>query len=62
MNRIKFLQWAAKQGWKHGQPILNKAYNYFFDKGKLPNPKDILQRAKKLYDAGKAVLKVGLLK
>ena len=57
MNRIKFLQWAATQGWKHGQPILNKAYNYFFDKGKLPNPKDILQRAKKLYDAGESSFK-----
>ena len=50
MGRMKFLQWAAAQGWKHGQRYLQKAYNHFYDKGKLPDPKAILQKAKNLYD------------
>ena len=50
MGRVKFLQWAAAQGWKHGQRYLQKAYNHFYDKGKLPDPKVILQQAQKYYD------------
>ena len=50
MGRMKFLQWAAAQGWKHGQRYLQKAYNHFYDKGKLPDPKVILQKAKGFYD------------
>ena len=50
MGRVKFLQWAAAQGWKHGQTYLNKAFNHFYDKGKLPDPKVILQKAKNYYD------------
>ena len=50
MGRMKFLQWAAAQGWKHGQRYLQKAYNHFYDKGKLPDPKVILQKAKSFYD------------
>ena len=50
MGRMKFLQWAAAQGWKHGQRYLQKAYNHFYDKGKLPDPKAILQKAKNYYD------------
>jgi len=50
MGRIKFLQWAAAQGWKHSQTYLNKAFNHFYDKGKLPDPKAILQKAKNYYD------------
>ena len=46
MKRIEFLIWAGKQGWKHGQKYLNKAYNHFFDKGKVPNAGVILQKAK----------------
>jgi len=46
MKRIEFIMWAGKQGWKHGQKYLNKAYSYFFDKGKIPDPNVILQKAK----------------
>jgi|6_EtaG_2_1085325.scaffolds.fasta_scaffold66259_3 hypothetical protein len=46
MKRIEFIIWAGKQGWKHGQKYLNKAYSYFFDKGKIPDPNVILQKAK----------------
>jgi len=49
MKRIEFLIWAGKQGWKHGQTYLNKAYNHFFDKGKVPNAGVILQKAKDYY-------------
>ena len=47
MKRVEFVIWAGKQGWKHGQKYLNKAYNYFIDKGKIPDPNVILQKAKK---------------
>ena len=47
MKRVEFVIWAGKQGWKHGQKYLNKAYNHFFDKGKIPDPSVILQKAKK---------------
>ena len=50
MKRIEFLIWAGKQGWKHGQKYLNKAYNHFYDKGMLPDPKVLLQKAKGYYD------------
>ena len=50
MGRVEFLKWAGKQGWKYGQKYLNKAYSYFFDKGKIPDPKVILQKAKNYYD------------
>ena len=46
MKRIEFIMWAGKQGWKYGQKYLNKAYNHFYDKGMLPDPKTILQKAK----------------
>ena len=46
MKRIEFIIWAGKHGWKHGQKYLNKAYSYFFDKGKIPDPNVILQKAK----------------
>ena len=46
MKRIEFIIWAGKQGWKHGQKYLNKAYNYFYDKGKIPDPKVMWQKAK----------------
>jgi hypothetical protein len=49
MKRVEFVIWAGKQGWKHGQKYLNKAYNYFFDKGKIPNSTTILQKAKDYY-------------
>ena len=49
MKRVEFVIWAGKQGWKHGQKYLNKAYNYFFDKGKVPNAGVILQKAKDYY-------------
>ena len=32
------------------QTCLNKAFNHFYDKGKLPDPKVILQKAKNYYD------------
>ena len=50
MKRIEFLIWAGKHGWKHGQRYLQKAYNHFYDKGKIPDPKVILQKAKNYYD------------
>ena len=50
MKRIEFLIWAGKHGWKHGQRYLQKAYNHFYDKGKIPDPKVILQKAKGFYD------------
>ena len=46
MKRIEFLIWAGKHGWKHGQRYLQKAYNHFYDKGKIPDPKVILQKQK----------------
>jgi len=49
MKRVEFILWAGKQGWKHGQKYLNKAYNHFFDKGKVPDPSVILQKAKNYY-------------
>ena len=49
MKRVEFVIWAGKQGWKHGQKYLNKAYNHFFDKGKIPNSTTILQKAKDYY-------------
>jgi hypothetical protein len=49
MGRAEFLKWAGKQGWKYGQKYLNKAYNHFFDKGKVPDPSVILQKAKNYY-------------
>ena len=50
MKRIEFLIWSGKHGWKHGQRYLQKAYNHFYDKGKIPDPKVILQKAKNYYD------------
>ena len=45
MNYVQFVLWAGK--WALGkQKYLNKAYNYFFDKGKVPNAGVILQKAK----------------
>ena len=40
MKRIEFIIWAGKQGWKHGQTYLNKAYSYLFSDNQaiFPNP------------------------
>ena len=55
MKRIEFIMWAAKQGWKHGQTYLNKAWDVFSEspsmftiKG-IPQPSQILNVAKDLY-------------
>ena len=49
MNRIQFIIWAGKQGWKHGQTYLNKAWDLFSKSGNIPKPSQILNKAKELY-------------
>ena len=49
MNRIQFIIWAGKQGWKHGQTYLNKAWDLFSKSGNIPKPSQILNKAKDLY-------------
>ena len=49
MKRIEFIIWAGKQGWKHGQTYLNKAWDLFSKSGNIPKPTQILNKAKDLY-------------
>jgi hypothetical protein len=49
MKRIEFIMWAAKQGWKHGQTYLNKAWDLFSKSGNIPKPTQILNKAKDLH-------------
>ena len=49
MKRIEFIMWAGKQGWKHGQTYLNKAWDLFSKSGNIPKPTQILNKAKDLY-------------
>ena len=49
MNRIQFIIWAGKQGWKHGQVYLNQAWDLFSKSGNIPKPSQILNKAKDLY-------------
>ena len=49
MNRIQFIIWAGKQGWKHGQAYLNQAWDLFSKSGNIPKPSQILNKAKELY-------------
>ena len=49
MNRIQFIIWAGKQGWKHGQAYLNQAWDLFSKSGNIPKPSQILNKAKDLY-------------
>ena len=49
MKRIEFIIWAGKQGWKHGQTYLNKAWDLFSKSGNIPKPSQILNKAKELY-------------
>ena len=35
MKRIEFIIWAGKQGWKYGQPVLNKVWDDAIKGGKV---------------------------
>ena len=35
MKRIEFIMWAGKQGWKYGQPVLNKVWDDAIKGGKI---------------------------
>ena len=50
MKRVEFILWAGKQGWKHGQKYLNKAYNYFLDQGIIgASPQRYLKKATEFF-------------
>ena len=63
MKRVEFILWAGKQGWKHGQKYLNKAYNYFLDQGIIgASPQRYLKKATEFFKKDRPFSGAGDLK